>query len=670
MAFVVALPTVMQNDLEARALRAERRAQREHTARIEAEAIAERGLRDLYESQQRLLLLHRITDGANHSSDINTALRLAVTEVCQYMGWAFGNAYIRNGNTVVGCDTWYAADDNSLFGFVELSRRYRFVAGSGLPGRVLTDVRPHWIEDVTQDTNFLRARAARTSGLHAGCAFPVMVGEEVAAVLEFFSRERLVQDEALLTIMGQIGTQLGRVIERERARLALLHDALHDPLTGLPNRTLFADRLKNAVARASGSEGTTTAVMVVDLDGFKGVNDTLGHQAGDRLLVDTAKRIDDCLRRNLAASRGFGPRHATLARMGGDEFTILIEDVRHGAAEAIAEAVRNRLAGDRDDRISGNITASIGIAYDDGRYEDVELLLRDADLAMYEAKANGRNQAVTFGERIGRQIRQRLVIEQQIREALARHEFVLHYQPIVELSRPDRVQGFEALVRWNHPTRGLIGPDQFIPIAEESGLILFLGDWVLREACRTTARWQRENGESSPFISINISPCQFLQPDFARQVHAALLETGVEPTSVRLEVTEGAAIQDADRTRAVIEEIRSWGVSTSLDDFGTGYSSLSHIQRLPFDVLKIDRSFVAPMTGNADHAKATGIVQAILDLARTLNMRVVAEGIETEAQAAILSRLGCTHGQGYLFSRPVPAEDAKLIIGCRASGGL
>lgn len=662
MAFIDAHALRRLDDLEARVIRAERRAKRERDARIEAEAIAERGLRELYQSQQRLLLLQRITDGANRGDDVNTALRLAITEVCQYMGWAFGNVYLSDGYTVTGCDTWYAADGDGLFAFVELSRSYRFNAGEGLPGRVLTDVRPHWIEDVTQDSSFLRAEAAAESGLHAGCAFPVMVGEEVGAVLEFFSRERLVRDDALMTLMGQIGTQLGRVIERERARLALLHDALHDPLTGLANRSLLADRLKNAVARAPNGADLTTAVLAMDLDGFKAVNDTLGHLAGDHLLIETSKLISECVTRTLISMHGPSRPNVTLARIGGDEFTILVEEVRRGEAEILAEAVRASLTGGRDQLASGRITASIGIAYHDGTYEDVDLLLRDADLAMYEAKANGRNQAVTFDEKVGQLIRQRLATEQQLREAIARKEFVLHYQPIVELAEPDLVQGFEALVRWVHPTRGLIGPDQFISIAEESGLILFLGEWVLREACRTAARWQHRLGNRAPFISINISPRQFLQPDFARQVKAVLLETGVQPSSVRLEVTECAAIRDADRTRAVIAEICSWGVATSLDDFGTGYSSLSHIQRLPFDVLKIDRSFVAAITSVDGNEKATGIVQAILDLARTLSMKVVAEGIETETQAAILASLGCSHGQGYLFSRPVAAEEAERMV--------
>ncbi len=262
-------------DLEQRLVQAERRARRERAARIEAESIAEAGLRDLYESQRRLILLQRITDGANRNGDMSSALRLALTEVCQHMGWAFGNAYLRAGEAVVGCDTWYVADDDGLVSFVELSRYRRFAAGHGLPGRVLIDVRPHWVEDVTQDRNFPRAAAAMASGLYAGCAFPVMIGEEVGAVLEFFSRQRLVPNDGLLTIMGQIGTQLGRVIERERARLELIHDALHDPLTGLPNRSLFTDQLKSAVARAGSGSNATTVVMILDLDGFKAITTPL-----------------------------------------------------------------------------------------------------------------------------------------------------------------------------------------------------------------------------------------------------------------------------------------------------------------------------------------------------------------------------------------------------------
>ncbi|MET0375453.1 MAG: GGDEF domain-containing phosphodiesterase, partial [Rhizorhabdus sp.] len=285
-------------------------------------------------------------------------------------------------------------------------------------------------------------------------------------------------------------------------------------------------------------------------------------------------------------------------------------------------------------------------------YEDVEQMLCDADLAMYRAKACGRGRTLTFTEQLGTEVRHRRQIEEELRTAIAQHQFVLHFQPIVPLDDRDHVCGYEALIRWQHPTRGLVSPVDFIEIAEESGLILFIGDWVLREACVQAARWQREAaGGTAPFASINISPQQFLQPDFAGRVRAVLLETGVDPAMLRLEVTEGVAIMDASRTETILQEIRSWGVKTSLDDFGTGFSSLSYLQSLPFDALKIDRSFVSALGVNR---KSEGIVRAIVDLARTMEMTVIAEGIETEEQEAFLKTMGCDMGQGYRYGKATP----------------
>jgi diguanylate cyclase (GGDEF)-like protein len=655
-------PPRARSDLEERLASAERKAARERAARLEAEAIAEKGLRELYDSQQQLLLLQRIAHGANQTSDVEAALRLAITEVCQHMGWAFGNALIRaDDGALVGCDIWYAAEPDELFDFVELSRSCRLTPGEGLPGRVLTEAGPHWIEDVTLDANFPRASTALKCGLRAGCAFPVLVGDEVVAVLEFFSRKRLPQAPDLIAIMAQVGTQIGRVVERDRAQRALVHDALHDALTGLPNRVLFGDRLLTAFQRARDGRPAALALLAIDLDGFKGINDSLGHAAGDELLIETAGRIRAAVTAIEAASRAKSPWHSTIARMGGDEFTVLLDDLSEpDIAETVAEAIHVALRLDalRPDKTKA--TASIGVVHGDRRYTDVDQMLRDADLAMYEAKSTGRNRTVTFSETVGTQIRQRLSLEQQLREAIQHREFVLHYQPIVDLVEAGRICGFEALVRWNHPTRGLLPPSEFIAVAEETGLIIFLGDWVLRTACETLARWHRgRRGGSQPYMSINISPRQFLQPDFARRVRSVLLETGADPCNVRLEVTESVAILDAARTRLVIEEIRSWGVKTSLDDFGTGYSSLSHLQRLPFDVLKIDQSFVATM---GERSESHGIIRAILDLARTMGMGVTAEGIETEEQAAALRQLGCSHGQGFFYGAPLSEADCDKLL--------
>lgn len=641
-------------DLATRLARAERRTARERAARLEAEAIAEQGLRRLYESQQRLLLLQRITDGANQTAEIETALHVAVTEICRHMDWSFGNALLVSGqgDTVTGCDVWYAADPDVMFPFVEASRGVSFGKGAGLPGRVLMDVRPHWIDDVMVDPNFPRVAAAAQCGLAAACAFPVMVGDEVAGVLEFYARRLIVPDHDLLGIMGQIGTQLGRVIERDRARRRLIHDALHDAMTRLPNRTLFMERAESGFARMRSRQGAGMAVMVVDLDGFKAINDTLGHHAGDALLIEIARRMQACIAAAEGTARDGGAAwRATLARVGGDEFNVLVDGVDDPASVGdLADTIHRCLAA--PSVLAGThvrCQASIGIAHGTTAYGDVGQMLRDADLAMYRAKSHGRGQSVTFTDQLGVEVRHRTQLEQELRQAIAERQFVLHYQPIVSLTDPDGVCGFEALIRWNHPSRGLLAPAAFIDVAEETGLILFIGDWVLREACAQASAWhQRAGGGPRPFVSINISPQQFLQPEFVGRVHTVLMETGIAPETVRLEVTEGVAILDAVRTSTILEEIRGWGVKTSLDDFGTGFSSLSYLQTLPFDALKIDRSFVAAMD---DSSKSRGIVRAILDIAKTMGMAVIAEGIETAEQAAMLQRMGCEMGQGFLYGR-------------------
>ncbi len=655
-------------DLQQRLAQAERRAESERTARLDAEAIAEQGLRELFESQKQLLLVQRITNGANQNRGVAAALRLAVSEICQYMGWSFGNAYLAlPDGAMQACDTWYAADLEPLFEFIEISRNVRFPKGYSLPGRVARDPRPHWIEDVTAQSEFARLQVATRCGLRAACAFPIMIGDEVAGVLEFFTRDRLSENDDFMGVVGQLGTQLGRVIERERAQQALLHDALHDALTGLPNRTLLTDRLQQAFDRARPEHRGELAVMVIDLDGFKSVNDTLGHATGDAVLRDVAQRLRDCLAAQQAqdALSDVAWFH-TLARIGGDEFTAVIEAPADAkVAERVAQRVHAALAERDEGERDLGVTASIGIAYDARHYTEVDHLHRDADLAMYQAKAQGRHRTVVLSESLGDQIRDRLLLEQELREALKQREFVLFFQPIVDMDDSGRVTGFEALVRWNHPTRGLLLPKDFIGIAEETGLILFLGDWVLQNTCRIMADWHRRFGGSPlPTVSINVSPRQFVQPDFARRVEKALAASAIDPTTVRLELTEATAIRDVEHTAAVITEIRSWGVKTSLDDFGTGYSSLSHLQLLPFDYLKIDRSFVAGLDQVGDQRP---IIRAILDLARTLGLSVIAEGVETDSQADALRALGCLHGQGFLYGRPL-GEDACAALLDRHDG--
>ena len=654
--------------LEHRLARAERMAQRERTARLEAERIAEHGLRTLYESKQRLQLLQHITDLANRARTIPEALASALEAICQRMNWTIGNVLMaaEDRTHVAGCDIWRASDATGAMAFVEASRWIRFMPGEGLPGRVFANARSEWLSGLAQSALFVRANVADLCDLGTGCAFPVLAGDEVVAVLEFYMRQALPCDPEIVAILEQAGVQLGRVFERDRAQRALIHDALHDPLTGLPNRALFNDRLQESFDRLAPSRRHALAVMMLDLDGFKLVNDSLGHHAGDRVLIRVARVMRATLAQlETQGSAASGGWRTSIARIGGDEFTILVEDsagenlALSAAIDVIAAALHRGLFesfGSAPE--STQVGASIGYAIGNAAHASVDQLLRDADLAMYEAKAGGRGRTVEFNEALGEALRDRARLTNELRQAIEQGQFELDYQPIVTLDAAMMVCGFEALVRWNHPVRGRLLPAEFIDVAESSGLILFLGDWVLREACLTAAGWPTP-GHRAPFISINISPRQFAQPGFAARVRQVVLETGVDPTRIRLELTESTAIVDIEHTCQVIDEIRRWGVQTSLDDFGTGFSSLSSLHRLPFDVLKIDRSFVTAMDGQG---KGDGIVRAIVALARTIGMTIVAEGIETPAQAKLLIEMGCELGQGYHFGRPAVASHAATLL--------
>jgi len=434
----------------------------------------------------------------------------------------------------------------------------------------------------------------------------------------------------------------------------LTQRAFFDSLTGLPNRLLLYDRLKQALVRAA-RHRRTIALLFIDLDNFKLINDSLGHNVGDELLIKAAARLQGC-----------GRAGDTVARLGGDEFVVLLDNlVGEAEAAVVAENLaRQFLCPFSLDGRDVVVTASIGVALGYPDRHDAEAVLRNADVAMYRAKSNGKGQHVLFQPSMHRDSLARLDLEEDLRHALERNEFRLHYQPIVDMAS-GRIVEAEALVRWHHPTRGLVQPNDFIPVAEEMGLIVPLGRWVLEQACRQAAEWAASFPVEPPIaMSVNISPREFQQPNLDLDVADVLRRTGLRPECLKLEITEGAIMDDVDWTIGMMGKLKKIGVKLAVDDFGTGYSSLSYLKRLPLDVLKIDQSFVK---GIGSVREDTAIVQAILSLAESLNLDVTGEGIETAEQAEMLSRWNCKRGQGYFFVRPVDAEGALAFL--RASCG-
>jgi diguanylate cyclase (GGDEF)-like protein/PAS domain S-box-containing protein len=427
----------------------------------------------------------------------------------------------------------------------------------------------------------------------------------------------------------------------------LHHIAHHDVLTDLPNRVLFLDRLKQALARARW-HGRTVAVLFLDVDRFKNINDTLGHESGDMLLRQFSRRLTSCLR-----------ERDTIARFGGDEFVILLDDIaRMSDVEVLAQKILDKLASPivvNDNKL--HVTASIGISLFPEDGEDSSTLLRHADLAMYRAKDDGRNSYEFYSSEMTAHAFERLNLENSLRQALEQQQYVIFYQPQINVLTGS-VVGVEALLRWRHPELGLVTPDSFIPVLEETGLIVPVGGWVLHTACEQLARW-RQQGFTSLKLSVNLSNRQFCSADLGTVIKSVLAKNKIPHELLELEITESMMMSNEPLASALFEELVALGVQLSIDDFGTGYSSLSYLTKLSIDTLKIDRSFIVDVLSNEDDA---AIAEAIVRLGQSLRLNLVAEGVETEQQLRFLESIDCHVMQGYLFCRPVPAEDIPDFI--------
>ena len=441
-----------------------------------------------------------------------------------------------------------------------------------------------------------------------------------------------------------------KILEKENIEKKLLYDALHDELTGLPNRTLFMQRVQTALEKSKCYQDYKFVVLFIDLDRFKIVNDSLGHLIGDHLLIACAQRLQKCL-----------SEQDIVARIGGDEFTILLENIKD---VNYAIAIANKIVAEFKNPFTLDIhrittTVSIGIVVSSTEYQQSSELLRDADTAMYRAKEQGKARHEIFNEQMHIHAIHRLELENDLRQALKLNQFALFYQPIIRLI-DGKIAGFEALLRWQHPTKGLISPNDFIPIAEETGLIIPLGEWVLNKACHQLSIWHNKFSHCPTIdISINITVNQLKCPEFLATIDRILAHNKIPGSSIKFEITESMLMQNSEQIMSVLSQIKARKIKLCIDDFGTGFSSLSYLPRFPIDILKIDRSFVSFMDCDENNFE---VVRTIISLANTLGIKVVSEGIEKVTQLEQLQSLGCEFGQGYLFSRPLNAESAELMI--------
>jgi diguanylate cyclase (GGDEF)-like protein/PAS domain S-box-containing protein len=602
--------------------------------------------KDITESmraEQLLRLEHMVARCLSESDSAAAALKAVIRAICETQGWECGRYFrVDNEAGVLRFTEFWSVPDAMVERFIEGSRDVVFAQGVGLTGWVWQSGQPLWVADLSKDPRVHSKGLHRDASTRGAFIFPVMVEGKTVGVLGFNSREVREPDDRLLQAVRVIGSQIGQFLQRKQAEERAQYMATHDALTSLPNRGMFSQLLNHEIQVAQRYH-RSFAVMFIDLDRFKSVNDTLGHEAGDRLLQEMGARLKDCLRTSDVVSR-----------LGGDEFVVLLPEVSD--TDQVAMAARNILsAAVKPVVVLGQecrVTASIGICMYPADSQDEQALMKNADIAMYLAKEEGKNNFQFFSEDIRARSLERLTLESSLRRALERNEFFLDYQAKLDLKTKE-ITGVEALLRWQHPDLGTVAPSRFLPVAEETGLILSIGKWVLRTACAQNVAWQRE-GLPPVCMAVNLSARQFADEGLTTDILAALSETGMKPELLELELTESMVMQNHERAAKVLAAIKRLGVRISLTDFGVGYSSLAQIDRYPIDTLKVDRSFIRDLEGNVE---GRAITEAIIAMGRTLSLTVVAEGVETQEQQTFLIDHACDAMQGFYFSKPLRQDE-------------
>ncbi|HEY7674009.1 MAG TPA: EAL domain-containing protein [Burkholderiales bacterium] len=636
-------------DGSVRYIESEGRVIRDASGAVSKVVLVSRDISERKRAEQRERMEHAVTRVLAESESLAEAFPKIIQIICETLNWDCGGRWsIDERLKAISCVETWNAESGALAEFIAEGRKLTLQPmHQGLVREVWVSGSPKWIPDVSRDGGFERAQLAAKAGLHGAFAFPILAGNVTLGVLEFFSREIRNPDPSLLQMVRVIGSQIGQFMARKQAEENLMYVATHDTLTGLLNRYMFNQRFAHALNNALRYR-KSMALLFLDLDRFKFVNDTLGHPFGDRLLVEVASRLRLCLRES-----------DSIARFGGDEFVALIEDFS-GASDVISIAQKILHAVRWPFLLEGevcHVTASIGISLYPTDGMDLAALLKNADIAIYRAKEQGKNNYVFYSEDMNDHLYKRIAIESKLQGALDRNEFVLHYEPKVEIGT-NRITGMEALIRWKHPDRGLVPPMDFISDAENSGLIIPIGAWVLRTAC-AYSRTLQDRLENPLTVSVNLSARQFEDKHLLREIERALKESALKPGNLELEITESMVMRDTQTSKKILSAIKSMGIRLAIDDFGTGYSSLVSIKRFPFDCIKIDRSFIKDIPQDPDDV---AITQAIIAMAHSLRLKVIAEGVETREQLDFLTEHGCHEFQGYYNPRAQPAEDFTRLL--------